>query len=61
MNPQNVFDPVYVAILVRREDQTLLNFINIWLDQIEMEGTLANIRNKWLPDYPPAAWPGERR
>jgi cyclohexadienyl dehydratase len=61
MNPQNVFDPVYVAILIRREDQTLLNYINIWLDQIEMEGILAKIRNKWLPDYPAAAWPGERR
>ena len=61
MNPQSVFDPVYVAILVRREDQTLLNYINIWLDQIEMEGALAKIRNKWLPGYPAAAWPGERR
>ena len=60
MNPQNVFDPVYVAILVRREDQTLLNYLNIWLDQIEMEGILAKIRNKWLPNYPAAAWPGER-
>ena len=61
MSPQNVFDPVYVAILVRREDQTLLNYINIWLDQIEMEGVLAKIRNKWLPGYPPVAWPGEAR
>jgi cyclohexadienyl dehydratase len=61
MSPQNVFDPVYVAILVRREDQTLLNYINIWLDQIEMEGVLTKIRNKWLPGYPPVAWPGEAR
>ena len=61
MSPQNVFDPVYVAILLRREDQTLLNFINIWLDQIEMEGDLAEIRKKWLGDYSPAAWPGEPR
>ncbi len=61
MNLQNVFDPVYVAILVRREDQTLLNYINIWLDQIEMEGTLAKIRSKWLPGYPSAGWPGEPR
>src|SRR5262245_36951449 len=29
MSPQNVVDPVYVAILIRREDQTLQNFINI--------------------------------
>ena len=50
MNPQNVFDPVYVAILIRREDQTLLNYINIWLDQIELDGTLGKIRTKWLGD-----------
>ena len=61
MSPQNVFDPVYVAILVRREDQTLLNFINIWLDQIEMEGELAQIREKWLPGYPPVAYGSEPR
>jgi hypothetical protein len=38
-----------------------LNYLNIWLDQIEMEGILAKIRNKWLPNYPAAAWPCERR
>src|SRR6201999_2768570 len=48
MDPQNVFHPVHVAILMRREDQTLQNFINIWIDQIEMDGTLAKIRRKWL-------------
>jgi len=61
MSPKNVFDPVYVAVLVRREDQTLLNFINIWLDQIEMEGDLAKIRTKWLGDYAQVAWPTEPR
>jgi cyclohexadienyl dehydratase len=50
MSPDNVFNPVYVAILLRREDQTLLNYINIWIDQIEMDGTLAKIRSKWLGD-----------
>lgn len=50
MDPTNVFNPVYVAILLHREDQTLLNYINIWIDQIEMDGTLAKIRNKWLGD-----------
>jgi cyclohexadienyl dehydratase len=48
MSPENVFNPVYVAMLLRRDDQTLLNFINIWIDQIEMDGTLARIRAKWL-------------
>jgi len=57
MDPEHVFNPVYVAILLRREDQTLLNFINIWIDQIEMDGTLAKIRAKWLGDK----WLGETR
>ena len=48
MSPENVFHPVYVAILLRREDQTLQNYLNIWIDQIDMDGTLAAIREKWL-------------
>jgi cyclohexadienyl dehydratase len=50
MSPDNVFNPVYVAMLLRRDDQTLLNYINIWIDQIELDGTLAKIRAKWLGD-----------
>jgi ABC-type amino acid transport substrate-binding protein len=50
MSPENLFNPVYVAILLRRQDQTLLNYINIWIDQIEMDGTLGRIRAKWLGD-----------
>jgi cyclohexadienyl dehydratase len=50
MDPANVFNPVYVAILLHREDQTLLNYINIWIDQIELDGALAKIRKKWLGD-----------
>ena len=50
MDPTNIFNPVFVAILLRREDQTLLNYLNIWIDQIEMDGTLAKIREKWLGD-----------
>ena len=52
MSPDNVFNPVYVAMLLRREDQTLLNYVNIWIDQIELDGTLAKIRTKWLGDAP---------
>jgi cyclohexadienyl dehydratase len=50
MSPDHVFDPVYVAMLLRRDDQTLLNYIDIWIDQIELDGTLAKIRAKWLPE-----------
>jgi len=48
MSPDNVFHPVHVAALLRREDQSLQNFINIWVDQIETDGTLARIRQSWL-------------
>ena len=48
MSPEKVFNPVYVAALLRREDQTLLNYINLWIDQIQMDGTLVKIRTKWL-------------
>lgn len=48
MSPGNVFNPVYVAILLRREDRTLQNYIDIWIDQIELDGTLKKIRSKWL-------------
>jgi cyclohexadienyl dehydratase len=50
MDPGNVFNPVYVAILLHREDQTLLNYLDIWIDQIDLDGTLAKIRTKWLGD-----------
>jgi cyclohexadienyl dehydratase len=50
MSPDNIFNPVYVAMLLQRDDQTLLNYINIWIDQIEMDGTLAKIQSKWLGD-----------
>jgi cyclohexadienyl dehydratase len=50
MSPDTVLDPVYVAMLLRRDDQTLLNYIDIWIDQIELDGTLAKIRAKWLPE-----------
>ena len=50
MSPETLFNPVYVAALLRREDQTLLNYVDIWIDQIEMDGTLAQIRIKWLGD-----------
>ncbi len=48
MSPDRVFHPVFVAALLRHEDQTLQNFVNIWIDQIEMDGTLARIRQAWL-------------
>jgi cyclohexadienyl dehydratase len=50
MSPDDLFNPVYVAMLLRRDDQTLLNYVNIWIDQIELDGTLAKIRAKWLGD-----------
>ncbi len=32
MAPENLLNPVYVAAPLRREDQALLNYANIWID-----------------------------
>jgi cyclohexadienyl dehydratase len=50
MAKYQVFNPIHVAMLLNRGDQTLLNFLNIWLDQLELDGTLAKVRAKWLGD-----------
>ena len=50
MAKYQVFNPIHVAILLNRGDQTLLNFLNIWIDQLELDGTLAKVRAKWLGD-----------
>ena len=50
ISPDHIFHPVYVAMLLRREDQTLINYLNIWIDQIDMDGTLTKIRAKWMGD-----------
>jgi cyclohexadienyl dehydratase len=41
-------DPIYLAVLLHKGDQSVLNFINVWLDQIELDGTMAKIRAKWV-------------
>lgn len=48
MSPEDLFNPVHVAILLRRDDHSLLNYLNIWIDQIELDGRLPKIRAKWL-------------
>jgi cyclohexadienyl dehydratase len=48
MAPDNVFHPVYVAMLLRREDRALKDFVDIWIDQIELDGTLMRVRQAWL-------------
>jgi cyclohexadienyl dehydratase len=48
MAPDDVFHPVHVAMLLRRDDRALKDFIDIWIDQIALDGTLMRIRQAWL-------------
>jgi len=48
IDAQHPMDPIYVAVLLNKQDQTLLNFVNLWLDQLELDGTLKAITTKWL-------------
>jgi hypothetical protein len=37
-----------VAALLRRDEQTSLDFVDIRIGRIELGGTLAKVRAKWL-------------
>ena len=48
VDPQHPSTPIYAAMMLRADDQTLVNFMNIWIDQIQLDGTLAGIRKNWV-------------
>ena len=48
IDPDHPIDPIYLAVLFHRGDQSMLNFVNVWLDQIELDGTMAKLRAKWV-------------
>lgn len=34
-----------------RGDQPFVNFLNLWLFQMEQKGTLDALRSKWIGEY----------
>jgi cyclohexadienyl dehydratase len=48
IDPDHPIDPIYLAVLLHRGDQSLLDFINVWIDQITLDGTLARLLAKWV-------------
>ena len=54
IDPDHPIDPIYLAVLLHRGDQSMLDFINVWLDQIELDGTMTRIRTKWVGNRPGA-------
>jgi cyclohexadienyl dehydratase len=40
-------DPINIAMMLRPEDQTLINFVNVWVDQIKLDGTLDGVLKAW--------------
>jgi cyclohexadienyl dehydratase len=48
IDPEHPTDPIYLAVLLHRGDQSLLDFINVWIDQITLDGTMARLLAKWV-------------
>lgn len=52
-------DPIFLAVPMQRGDQSMTDFINVWIDQITLDGTMARNRSKWVGNgtAPPRSWP----
>lgn len=48
IDPDHPMDPIYLAVLLHRGDQSMLEFVNVWIDQITLDGTMARIMAKWV-------------
>jgi cyclohexadienyl dehydratase len=48
IDPDHPIDPIFLAVLMHRGDQSMVDFINVWIDQITLDGTMARIRAKWV-------------
>ena len=48
IDPDHPIDPIFLAVLMHRGDQSMADFINVWIDQILLDGTMARIRSKWV-------------
>jgi ABC-type amino acid transport substrate-binding protein len=48
IDPDHPIDPIFLAVLMHRGDQSMADFINVWIDQITLDGTMARIRAKWV-------------
>lgn len=50
IDPNHPIDPIFLAVLMHRGDRSMADFINVWIDQITLDGTMARIRSKWIGD-----------
>ena len=48
IDPDHPIDPIYLAVFLHRGDQSMRDFIDVWLDQITLDGTMARIQTKWI-------------
>ncbi|HEX4407534.1 MAG TPA: transporter substrate-binding domain-containing protein [Xanthobacteraceae bacterium] len=43
-------DPLYLAVFLHRGDEAMRHFIDAWLNQVAIDGTMARIQIKWVGD-----------
>lgn len=48
LDPEHPRDLINIAIMFHPQDQPLINFVNTWIDQIKVDGTLAGVFKKYI-------------
>lgn len=48
VNPDNTYTKNNVGYMTRRDDQAFINWLNLWLEQMNRDGTYDNLKQKWI-------------
>ena len=48
VNPQKTFTVGTKGFMIRQGDQIFLNWLNLWLDQLFLEGEIQKLQQRWL-------------
>jgi len=51
VNPSQPFTREDLGYLTSREDQPFINWLNLWIHQMELKGTLHELKKKWIGKF----------
>ena len=51
VNPANPLTREDIGYMTVRDDQPFINWLNLWLYQMQQKGTLDELRSKWIGDF----------
>jgi len=48
VNPEQPYTRNNVGYMTRRDDQVFLNWINLWIDQMQRDGSYDSLKLRWI-------------